>query len=615
MRVVRPAIQLIIGGEEYQVDRFDYRAPEGILSAAVNVKLSNNVTDVDVTKKVVFKIGYKDEAGNVSWSKVIRNGRIIHNNHGVAHLNDKREISIINPLADSWEVTPNHPIKLYDPNRTSVSDEERLDYYAVLTEAGDPIRTEIIQKPGFNLMQALTYVFKDKLGFAGVVTNIPNYSIIELSISMAQSYYSSIRVLYDFFNPEVVVDENDVVFIIDPLAPLPPGLPIKKLAAGDYEAAEKEKPVERIVNSLLLSYNQLDLSQSYVGPVTTRVVNEPPMTSGVLGHKDWHQQLVTKVITELHNDVTDVTRITGELETTILTKVYGFTNDGPNTLLSEEVQEDTYSPDFKLKTGHKRTVSQYLRLPGVSYGLVPNVVEEVNQTQWARSVWNPNEFIKVWSSTSIRGLVLAEGELTESELADPYVRDDVTLVSIITANRLRIVSAEDTGDQQVFMREISSEIEYWRETGGGQVDVYVSKIDKLNHVVESSHSINHIADVRVGENDERHIVKTRFIVNQDSVDRFGLRAPIQVNAGEVPYNIALEVAKRRLARSGAPSRKAKITMVNYDLGVRRGTLKKLKLRNDQHEVVFITGIQINGDRQSNNKLKVSQSLDGIVIDA
>jgi hypothetical protein len=270
--------------------------------------------------------------------------------------------------------------------------------------------------------------------------------------------------------------------------------------------------------------------------------------------------------------------------------------------MSEETLTDLWSYDWRLRIGYDKTTRArvVLPVPGATRAL-REVLAERNRVQWAVSSYNPNQFIKVWEMTTVSGLVLFEGVIDGDTFTGNYI-------PLAEANEKNLVTQD--GFQQVLStpRVIRTRSEYWRETGSEQVDVHVQEINHLTNTMRTSDSVAHIGERSVNANNGR--VETVLIADPDGEAAFGKLVPLSLNSGEVPYPRALDITRRRVAIISAQPRHGTVEVAGLDLGIRRGSERRLQLSDsDEEELFVVTGYTY--EQQAGEK-RIRQTLEGIL---
>jgi hypothetical protein len=255
-----------------------------------------------------------------------------------------------------------------------------------------------------------------------------------------------------------------------------------------------------------------------------------------------------------------------------------------------------------LKVGYTKIIQLYTKLPGQA-ALMRQAQTETNHIIWTGSKSNPNNLIKTWEVTEINGTILVEGDEDDEETP-------ATKLSLYEANRTNNIP--DDADVQAG-KPISSIIERWREVGPDQIEVEYQKVDHLANKPEQTKTVQHTGTVtaRLGINSARAV--TMLLRDEASEADFGTLPPATLDAGDIPYGPALELANRVLMRHGRQPQRVTIKFAGIDVALRRGSLRKVSDRAGNEYLVFITGYTITGKELGTVNFSIEQQAEGIVL--
>ncbi|HEX8090036.1 MAG TPA: hypothetical protein VF762_14340, partial [Blastocatellia bacterium] len=418
--------------------------------------------------------------------------------------------------------------------------------------------------------------------------------------SLTSPYHSIASSQVALFEPQYSSEDLGTISIIDPQGTLPDELAAgaRAVSLDAYVEFQRQKQTAPLINAVLLSYK--DNTGSASGTVTDRVDQEVQEV-GTFGEAGWQRTLINRFIKEFHDDVNDSSRITRE----VVWKVESRTSaraDGIVREIAIETQTDSYDYDWQLKTGYTKIVQLYTKLPGLA-ALMRQVQTETNRIIWTGSKSNPSNLIKTWELTEVVGTILVEGD--EDDPDNPQIK-----ISLYEANRTNNISDEA---EPRLAQPITTIIERWREVGPDQIEVEYQKIDHLDEKPEQTKTVQHTGTVtaRLGQGAQ---AVTMLLRDEESEESDGTLPPAHINAGDIPFAPALEIANRVLARHGQQPQRVSIQFAGIDVALRRGSLRRVSERDGSEYLVFITGYTITGENLGTADFSIMQQAEGIVLE-
>jgi hypothetical protein len=595
--------RLKIGGAAKSINSFEFEAPTGVLGSRLSATLADPLATVDTSQTIKFEVAV-EKGGNKQWITLMDVSRITDVDFKLTPSGDLVSINAISPMNELWQLSPRRPIVLYDPEQVDIvtlTSESRSD---VFDEDGNPIESEYVSIAQLDLYQLLDFVYKTKLGFIDVTTNIPNYPVKRSEISISSSYHSVAAAQVSLFQPfDVETNSNSGLFICDPWAKLPTGLKagVRKIPISAAVTISRKQSAGALINAVLLSYRQNTRSDAFTGAATDRVDQEIQEV-GTFGQEGWQRTVINRFVKEFHDDPRNQARVTRE----IIWKVESRTSAKAGGIVREvaiETQTDIYDYDWRLKRGYTKIIQLYSKLPGQS-AQMREAQREVNTIIWTSSLSNPTNLLKTWELTETTGTILVSVESDED--VEP------TKTSLYEANRTNSVP-ESTDDATVQLgKPISTIIERWREVGPDQIEVAYQKIDQLAGRPEQTKTVQHTGTIEARLGNDTNQTQTRMLLrNEESETAVGPRVPLSLDAGDVPFDIAETIAQRILDRQGQQPQRVYVEFAGFDAALRRGSLRRVEDREGNKYLAFITGYSI---AMQAPEFKAVMKANGIVLE-
>jgi len=605
--IVINRIQLLKNGSPLPIRDFTLQSPSNALGLKLSATFAKPDVVVTTDDAISLRIGVVKD-GNTSWIDYITDGKVAGQTALVEFRNDTLTIEAINLLADRWRLCSRQPIVCYDPNLISFEEVDPVrTQNDLVDEDSVPIEFILEAIEGLTLRQVLHRAYVVGCGFQKVVTNLPDYPIRRIDFAISAGYHAAVLPFVSFFDPVFYADDNNVLFIIDIDGTLPSELVSKKLRLKSYKSVSFERPLSNISNAILLTFKEdaADGGDDWPDNATEKIISTWDQTGEVF-QPGWTRQEVDTYYKEFHSDPAKPDRVTRRVQFRLITRNYAFDEArGIPVLISTETEDDKWIQNFRLKSGYTKTIESRLSVPyGGPRRLLVNAWTEINSIVWTPSLTSPDEFQKQSERTEIEGLILYEGQFTDTLQEGSTV---TSAVALIQANDNRLVTQD--GFQQIKRGPIKTEFEFWRDTGTDQIDVLHTVIDHLIPQVKTSKTVQSISDRTVNINKQRTV--TMLIRDEEAETAFGLMEPLALNAGEVPFDIAYKVALRQLERLGARPRSAKVELPRFDAAIRKGSLRDIDDREGDSHKYLITGWTITGRELGGANGSISMSTDGV----
>lgn len=596
--------RLKFASDEVDLTSFTFEVPPGGLGSKLSASLSSFSPGFEESDTATFEIGIT-KGGQTHWAKMVSDGLLYDRDDTTQFGGDATSITMISKLGERWKIAPRQSVILYDPAEVDIVTEVGSVLGDVTDEAGNAIEPIYRAVAGLDLMQLLNFVYVEKLGFSQVLTNIQNYRIRRADFSLSAPYHAVVAGQIGIFDPQYTESDNRI-FIADPQGMLPAGFApnIRDTGPGSYAQFQRTKQTAPLVNAVLVSYTN---STQLVDTTPTERVEQEIQEVGTFGDEGWQRTVINRFIKEFHDDVSNSSRITRAVVYKTETRVSARA-DGLVREVSIETQTDRYGYDWQLKTGYTKVLQLYVKLPNES-AKIRTVQTETNQIVYVASSFDPDDLLKAWEITESNGLILVEGE--EGDPDNPPLK-----TSLYDANRIGDIS----DDAEVRTgRPIRTLIERWREIGPDQIEVAYQQVNHLagvGGVPELNRTVQHTGTVQVRIGPRSAQTRATMLIRDEvSEASAGTLPPASLDAGDLPLDVALDLARRILARHGQQPQRASITFAGLDLAIDRGSLRRVFDREGSEQLVFITGYTIEGSELGTENFSITQKAQGIVIPA
>lgn len=599
--MIKLTAQLKVNGALVPFESFAFNAPPDALGARLDVIMAREVlSEVPADASIDFEIGVRLGL-ETQFVALIKNGRLAGRTLNLsaddeASPQDRLAVSIVNVLADRWQLAPRAPAYMpfimYDPAKVPEKDVKPDARNAVLTEGGTPIIPTLMPVYGLSMRGILEAAYVTGCGFKKVITNIPDFPVKMASFDLTGTFHGTAQGFLGIFDPVIFADDQDFLFIIDTERPLPAGFVPRALPLGAVIDPNWSLPAKNFINALVLTY-----------PVDPNEINDnlrefealeqdDPIKSGTFGEDDYSETQVSRRIRKTY-DVNDPATILSETVIEETTEIHSMV-DGAFVLTYRESQRDNYD-SRGLKAGHLRTIQASIITPEAGGRTFQTVESETNTTVW---MIDPNEQTSSWmqwSETRTSGMVLIEPD------AAPDGTDIRTPILKAQENKLIDKDSTTQHTEDVPIRTI-------RETlvpkGGavssGGVQQWEIKTVEIDHLTGTT--IPRRSQPRAGSNSALNQAgRNRSVLLRDAASEalYGNRQPASLSSGEVPRAVALEQAKLYLNKLAHGRLDWSTELPGVDLAARRGSIFRPNDRDGLTGTFIVTGLNCTGKPADN----------------
>lgn len=641
--------QLLVGGVDIPIKAFTYQEADGKLGSTLNVTLAQPlISQVPMGATVEFSVLRRNALGVWKGREYVT-GKVSSHGLNIAYRGgenggpaDEVVISSVDVLQERFSLAPRRSVIMFDPTKVSLTDVEVKIADAVVDESNNnPIMPVLEAVTGLNLRGALARAYTNRsgsafttaltpatlatleriaylmsggpsftdvgLGFAAVVSNIPNYLISRADFTMESGWHDGIQPLISMFGP-MFFAFSDYLHILDIERALPAGYSAYQVPLTKYKSLGLDVPYKDPRNAALLTYKE-DLAYGLSGAVTavTEVIEDTQKSGpdyGSVGHTEiYTQDYVRRYY--IGAEMIAETPLSHRVETRTQFQA-GDGGAGPLILVHREFQQDFYTGSLAtgpLKTGHDKMVEGIISTgPDASIELVEILREKCDIT-WAADPKNPGSFVQTLTVTQIEGLCYTDDQMTRSS-SFPYgatgtsdskgkggsaMFEQVVYVPMLLAQSSNIV-ADDGRMAWLFIKTITERL---RPGKGQQVDVETVVVDHLNNTMQTT-----LSQPRTGNRADSTIRSVqRKVLFRDKVseEAIGPRIPIGVNGGELPRNLAYEVARRALYRGTHPLTVERLQLPGVDFAIGKGSIVQPQVRDGSYAGKYVvTALTITG---------------------
>lgn len=627
---------------------FDYEEAADKLGATLNVQLAS-VGDYGANTAIwndcEFSLVLTDSEGVEHTVPLVSGGRIGGREYAIQFSRDTLSIGAVDALADKFSLCPRTPIVMFDPRYVEYSQVEVRPRDAVQTESGGIIMPLLEPYEGLTWRSAAQRAYTSYggfsmalrpsilarlrsvmtlidgglsattvgLGFAGIVTNIPDYSVARVDFTLEGGWHDGIQPLIGMFNPIYFPDAANRLFIVDARRPLPFGYTSHPVTESDYAVLAQSIPFRELFNAVLLTYqfHDYDLGLS----IAEEWLPEDEQEQGTFGEADYQRTVTRQKALRVRDTFTN--SIVSEAPTYFQQEVYapfpafdpaGGISTGPVILVHRETQQDRYQDFFKV--GHTKTVETTIASgPDRSLELV-TAQTETCEIVWKDDPLRPGQKIQAINRTYTEGLVYQSPDTSKRIGGDGSEQDVPQRWAILAADGANVM--EDDGT--VFWRAISSKTETLRVVKGSQLDVVVTERNLLTGGMKRSTSEPRVASGLINLNKFENRQVTVLMRNAASEALIGPRRPQSVNAGELPRRLALELGKRVLADGFNPPQQYRVQLPGVDLSLKRGSVIKARNRAGAYTPdLMVVGLSISGRSLGTVGHRISMTLDCVEL--
>lgn len=573
IRRFRP--RLLVAGVPVPILRAEESAQPDKLGIELTVVLARpDVHAVSIASPVDFEIGVWTGAGyeyipRLTGARLSGRGARYANEEGLPA--DAVSLSFVDVLGDRWSRAPERNLVLYDPDQVAEPQPSRLAELAVYEDAGggrlDP---EVRAVSALSLLRTLDAAFVEGCGFDRVVTNVEDFPVEQVSFTRAGGYDAGVRSYLSLYDVTPSVVGNDL-WLIDTGAPLPAGLSPRAFPASQSLGIDDTLPRREPVTAILVRLRD-DSSGEYW---TEEPVTPDPVESGTPGVKGFTRTSKVLTVRKWRNFSAPEVVVREETvseETTV--------EDFEGRVVSRETRRDSFDA-LGRHAGYTREVEQ--RLPDVEADgalTLQRVAEETQLITYTPDPRDPRRDLQDRVETRKHGLILIDEDR-------PYLGEDYRL-PLRDAHRSGYIDP-DAGQRTEF-GAISTELIELKVRGQ-----QVTRERRVqNHITGAPDDDGRVEVLPADNSVERQSNSTRTVlvrIDGDGDALEGRRVP-EFDGTGLPPELALKLARRRLALLNNPQREVTVQAAYVDPLVRRGADLRLYGREGSLGDFIVRGYSI-----------------------
>jgi hypothetical protein len=594
--------KLYVNGEEVQITSFSFDAPDGKIGVSLGFDTVDPDPDINRGDTIDFSILVGSQSADLLIDGIsLGTNRSVGSSDTSAKPSDSFKFSAADSLGERrMSLTPRTPLILYDPDKTTLGDNETDTQ--INDEEGARIYAEAREVPSLDVTQLLNAAYVEGAGFASVVTNVFNYPVPRNDFPLTSSYHKSVKELFRSQYQPQIYEHDSNLFIVDPRGTLPTGFSTvaRLYTLDDVIDVNPVKPDRQAVNALILTTHDTEAQEIpsvLPGGITERDFDET-FTTGSTLDGNYQQTVIKHIIAQLHEDEADPLRITSEVEYKIQTTLTGQDEEGVLRQLMFDEKEDLFDFNFGRKIGYRRSVDAYVKRPG-ELANTENVLTEVCSIEW-EATNTLGEFRKKVEKLNTEGLVMIEGE-----------EPDITKTVLTDANRFGSIPDDATVERMPILTRTL----YFRETGPDQIEVIAQGTDHLFGRPVIVRPQDHTGTIRIQLRNIGGAVKQTLLRDVDSEEDDGAREPITYDAGlHMPFVQALPLARRILEDAKNPPMTVKVILLKPDFGLRRGSLRRMQInRTGDVKLGVVTSYSIRGNPGPRGMIVLTMEFNMLVI--
>ncbi|MCP9496076.1 MAG: hypothetical protein MSG64_16635 [Pyrinomonadaceae bacterium MAG19_C2-C3] len=596
-RINRYAARLIVSGVEIPITDFNFSEPADRLGAVLNATLAEPLSET-VTREssITFQIGVWVDSG-FRWVTLLDGARLSSRSHALnsegGRPSDRVSFTTADGLADKSNRAPARPVTFYDPAVVTIEPESaNASLESLRAATGAPIRTDFRARPSLNLHSCLHALYVTGCSFPVVHTNLPNYPVDRVDVSIEAGWDAAARALINAFAPIIYTDAAGALWIVDTALPLPEGSPAPRvLSLSNVRAMEDGLSAGQPSERLILSYRV----RANAGEYFTERIETERSEAGTYGTNGFTETTTERKVRE-HRMLSEPANIVREEVVEVTTTVRNHQLE----IVTRAKQQDQIDSQGR-KSGHARTVESLVpQLP--SGDLLLQVVQEEKQSiAYRPHPRRPSESVISSSVTYLAGLALEDN--------DNQYRDEPFKLPYTDAHRNGFIDKD--ADQEAVFQALRTTTENFRQRGDSEVEIETIVSDHLANTTERSSSQTRAGSLSLGASATGREGRRVLLTTNDNqlvpVPLTNRKVPA-FDAGDVPDVIARAMGARQLARLANPPREARVDLPSLDLTSHRGSGVVLPSRTGSLTTYIIAGQSITG-RTENGALVIAHSFE------
>lgn len=567
----RTRVKLLVDGNELPIESYSLSRGENQSVSELQISLAdiNDHTAIGQYSSVQFQIGQWID-GAWDWETVFDVGQVENSQYTFNRNGDSFSFNSRPESFTRLSMTPQSDVVIYDSRRQILSSS---DYEPIPDSDGNLYHTELVPVPNLKLYDLFNRIFITRLGYMEWESNIPNFPINQAPFAAGEAYVIGLKQILGLF--EVDFDEvGGKVWIRDNTVEYPPGFPEPlEITLSDLTELRVETQYNRL-DAYKLMYSADRRNHDMVVDRDEETVAEV----GDWGEEGYQKTTTTRTIREYKNSerpfiVADSHVVEVHQETTVGIGIY---------TINESTEKFTYDP-FGNPTKRKKTVLKQLpNLPASPSLILREAANEVEEWEYA-----PHPFQAGGKYMSRHTLI--ESALTTIDSENQQLGQDYERAMVDVFRAGNVLETMSTALKPVRIRS-----ETYKPLRDGRCRLDLLEIDVLAKQVVNSDS--QIVSGDIAMNGLVKEQRPMFIWDEENITRTTQRVET-INGGEVPVNILIPLAKRRLRNLKTRPRRISGGLPGHDRRLRVGLPIKPRVRGGESLGIFvIEGLVASGDR-------------------
>lgn len=596
-RGTRYRARLTADGVEVPITSYALRAPRDVIGTSLSLRLARPDPGlISRAASLKFEIGVRQPgADGYEWVTFLDGGRLAGREATIGMAQgrptDTVQVSAFDMLGDRWTLAPARPRTLYNPALISAEDvgdvpgglvkdddDNPVTSFkgfaapeVITTEAGAPMTPVRVPVDDLSLRSAVHAAYVEGCGFTDVVTNIPDFPVARVDFTpFGGSYDAGIRPLLALYEPLYHAGDDGTLWITDPDELSISALSARQLPLSAVLTVKSTLPARQFVDGLVVSYQLEEGSAEIV--IGDRFENETTRSG--------ESETTTRRRIRKYGSPAEPGVVMREATIETTTTVRGADGD----IIHRETQADTFDA-LNRKSGHTRTVES--RVPDLENDgemALLEVIEEKCSISYRPHPTRPRAYVQDSCVTTVRGLI-------HSDLDNTY-RDEPFRVPMTDAHRNGYVDAG--ANQTSSFGPIKTTTESLRVREDGELDVSVIVIDELANPPTTERSSSTPRVGAIGGDSRRNNVR-RVLLLADGVETVTRSVP-EISGGELPRDLVLPLARRKLRRLNNPPLEVSIGLPGLDVSIRRGSIVEPHSRSGASGVFIVAAYESVGER-------------------
>lgn len=585
--------RLIINGSNIPIRRVEISAPPNSVGTVISATLSRPSDKSLIVDGASYKLEIAEVVSGIeNWHTVIESDRYNSKTYSIGwgsnQPTDQLTFSAPSALIDKLAKFPISDAVFYDPTQLDLSAD---DFEKVYDLSGNVYTTLIYPSVNLSVYDLFQKIFVERCGFTNYKTNIPNYRIKRLDVSMFSSYLDSIGQIIGNFEP-LFFEQDGVLWIIDATAVLPSGFPSPRvIGVNRYSTFSQSKQNDQI-EVFEINYSEDDSSFDFY---TINVTVETNFT-GVASTFNYINTRIETRTREYRRNSNPSVVVSSAVE-----KVETKRTDSSGHILS--ITTEVFSYDG-LGREIKNVITSQERVPIYLGDDLSESLETVSvttsKTTYAQHPYEYNKQFKKRTIQEVDGLFYID--------SDKYLDNDYK--QLYTDAHLN-GNISPSGSRQ--SGPVSSRTETITPLPNGEAKL---KVEEWNFLVSPPSLVLDKSDTAVGDVGLNSTLsrQRKIRVSLDNTLIVSSKRKAQMSIGDMPIQVGIALATRLLNKRKFKGHEASMDIIGIDWAIRRGLIiKALGRESEDLGNYIIEGYSALFDELGLPNQNVSMTINGVQV--